>query len=469
MLVAAVLLASAALGAAPASGAERVLTTSSTTVAVGGTVDAIAGDCRGGDDFSYRHPEIWLITGSGTDAVVATIGGAQLGDSGRRLEVPGWVDPDQPAVVAARCLLDTQGPVDGRWTTTTTVLWTYDEVPIDVTPASGPTPSITATADRTTAAQGQVITVVGSGCPPGGIAALELFGEADMSGRSGLTPLTGEEPGVYRVADSAGAFTVKLALNANLGLPGVPLPVPEGPHWMGISCSHAAGPDGPAATTSGRPFRVVVTGTNPTDSHRISLLPDGTVRVSGAGCTGGRTVDLALDGAVGGAPPVAKHKIVTPAADGSWSVDIVGDRTYVTLDSDATCGDPTAGGFAYVHRLETTTGDSSIGLALDAATAAPGATVTASLTGSCNRPVVVEVRSGDQVVGRSDAVWVEQREEAGPATVELAAPTTPGTYEVAAPCGWTETRTVTLVVSQPGVPGGPPPAVPVPGTASYTG
>ena len=466
----------ASLGAAPGavSAASGALTVSTPWGPVGGVIRAKATGCSSGDDdFTFRYPVIRVITGVGGNAVVAAQERTEDARS-REIQVPGWVDPAQPAFVAAFCMQDHQGPVDGVWTVTTSTVFAYDEVPVDILPAPGPdpVPFISYTLDRSTAQAGQFITASGTGCPPNGIASLTLVSEADMSGRSGMTVLTGEEPGIYRAADAAGAFTVKIALNAYLGHTSTvkPAPVPVGPHWLRIACSVEAGPGVDAATTTGRPVRVNVSATNPTDSHVITYGANHTVIVSGTGCTGGRQVTLVLDGFIGGPGVIRATKTVVPAADGSWRFAIPGNGTDVQLESHAECGDPSSTGFQYVQRFVTNNADHTAVTAVSPVRVKAGDTITATVVGSCHEAVEVQVVDDGEVLAHSDPVRLADGDPG--IGVKVVAPDRNGTFTVAAPCNWSKATTQQVEVfgatASSGAPEAPP-ATPVPGAATFTG
>jgi hypothetical protein len=153
-------------------------TVSVTSGAPGTVVEISAADCEtedpDGDVFMFLG--VRLLSGTAPDEVLAGAGGSELGVA--TVVIPDWVDPADPASIEATCTIfdfEEEEPL-------TTA---YDPVAFDVLPGVG-APTQLRTYSRTSLMAGQAFEVEGEGCnlPDAEWAAVDVFVEADLSGRS---------------------------------------------------------------------------------------------------------------------------------------------------------------------------------------------------------------------------------------------------------------------------------------------
>ena len=428
--------APAALAAAPS------MTASSATVAVGGSVDVTVDQCEteeptgGADPDSF--PQVFLVTGSGPDAVRAAIG-VRLAANQYRTTVPGWVDPADPAVIAGACDQHFYGHAPGKhWQRK----FSYPDVAIDVTPAGGPVAHPTFSTQRSTFEAGQAVEIQGEGCTPGETATVDLDPGTDLAWRNG--PKTyfdyhGPHNDVFihgssPVVRGDGTFTASVVFNSvgdlyEAGYPGNGSgPLPEGPYALRVGCGDA-GSDLPITPVlSARPIVVEVVGTNPSGS--MSVDPSSTfvraAAVTGAGCDRGRSVSLRWIGKDEGSTDETAD--VAPTTDGTWSFRW-DDLERVPLFF-ADCGDPAATGFRYSFRTAyagALTSTLEVSEVRPAAVSA-GSDLVAEVRGRCGRDVTAAIADGDGRIVASSSAIAATMEEAY--ELDLTAPDAPGAYEV---------------------------------------
>lgn len=313
------------------AGADPALDVPVTTVAVGQPLTFTATECSdasGGGDGRYLDGS--LVVGTGADAVRAGIVDYGMADGTSEVIPMGWVDPEEPAALAVRCIIGTEGgPV--------TVAFSYPEVAIDVVAPAEPVPFLDVAVDRTAAAAGQAIGVSGSGCQDTAI--VELYAGTDRSFRT-IIPRNPDSQQELSV-EADGTFDAPIYLNGRQG------PLAEGPYVLSTFCDLVPEDRGLAEAVV-----VTVDGTNPTDAIDLAWEVTGPAVLSGSGCTGGRTLAASwVSGVESGDvfDDVPGDATVTPADDGTWSLE-VGDPAWRYLDVTAACGDPEADGFQYLTR-----------------------------------------------------------------------------------------------------------------------
>jgi hypothetical protein len=329
-------LALGSLASVPRASAAPTLTVDDTTVAVGGAVSFTATGCRGlpGEGPNvYDSIYAWIVSGAGSEARAGSLATPVPGvDDRYTVTVQGWVDPDDPAVLVVWCVRGDFSTSDVTWT----VLEDYGDTPLDVTPAPSPVPALTVTASRTTASTGQLVRVEGTGCAPGSKVFVGLRRGTDLTLR---TVILSDAEMVYApTADGSGAFRQDIELNRNYGEEGSDAyaPLPTGPYTIVAGCQ------GPASSTAAAPLPLTVGSANPVGSLAFTS-DDGTVTVTGEGCTDGRAALVTPSGTGGGEGRTVSG---TPAADGSWTVAFPFDQPFVTVR--AACGDPLGTGFRYL-------------------------------------------------------------------------------------------------------------------------
>jgi len=448
----------------PAAEAAGTLTPWSSSAAVGSTFSASANGCPSLDEetetgFWYQWAELVVITGAGADARMAAVG--QSVDGVRhRFALPGWIDPDQPAVIAGRCTKVSYSFDDG--TESTEVLFTYADAAIDITPGAPPAAGPLVALERTTAAGGQVLRGVVTGCEGSQQAGLTLLQGTDLTLRTIEGFVGGSESEL-----TGGQATVDIELNSGFGFGSVDAgPLPEGDYTLVASCATFGEDRDEGVFRFAAPVLVTVSGTNPSGSVVAQLSKTGDeVFVSGEGCTGGRTVALEWESAGYSEPgPVTARRLgkaiaarnvgdlgrlvearstadaastsatIVPEADGSWSATIVPDETDEAVFVSASCGDPLGAGFAYVRRA-VFLGGSFADVYVDrvSPTSSPaGGEVTVHLLGECEGGATAAFVDEDNVV-LAESAPVELSYDSAVA-VTLAAPATAGTYGLVASC-----------------------------------
>ena len=450
--------ASLALATAPA-GADGFITPWSTEVAVGATFSVTANGCprseeEGDTSYRYQQAELILITGSGAGERVAAFGRA-VDDQRYRFLVPGWVDPDEPAVVAGRCVRTTYTYGPGVDEETTETLFTFADAAIDITANPSAPPGPTFSLSTPTAAGGQVVTVTGSGCSPGGYVQAVVAVGGDLSGRT-LQEFTAYGGGM---TGPDGSFEFELALNRYGFGPGGEDgagPLDPGPHVVLAACDASQ-----AETLFAEPQPLTVDGQFPSD--QVDVVADGgDVTVSGSGCLPGETVSVAFTGYAYENDPFtvfeerararAQRQVLptdrlapTPdgevdevattvaEADGSWTLTTPAPATSYELTVIATCGDPTTTGFRYVERYVYATGYADLYVQRVSPTSSPtGGPVTVHVAGECEGALTVDLVTRDGTTIASSSPGALGTYHLG--AVDVTAPDRAGTYGLRPRC-----------------------------------
>lgn len=452
-----------------ATAADPTMTVSATTVAVGGSIDVTVDQCDLTEDpqaFGDRAPQVLLLVGSGAGQQRAATG-IYTAPNTYRITVPGWVDPAEPAVVVGTCFRTDFGPGSGfHWN----AQFSYPDVAIDVTPPAAPVPFASFAPARSALESGQLLVVDGNGCDPGG----------DV--RMSVTPLAGFDPRDHldptivvntTALDADGSFHAEAVLNdpRSLYLDDDDVPLAVGSYLVSVGCFASDGVWYFAPGQEAQPQTIEVTASNPTDSTTNGWTAANVDRraLSGEGCTGGRTVSVQLTAhSTQGSSEVASAT-VTPAADGTWtylwSADGLPKQWRVLGDAD--CGDPAADGFRYVSRTTFAIGPAELEVtSAQPSTTEAGSDLVAVVVGRC--PGVVDAVLADDtgaVVATSGPIAGNGAENTY--RLNLTAPETPGSYRLLGRCSDVPGAAVDYVVTSVGLQ--PPPAVPIPGTAGYTG
>lgn len=454
-----------AVPAPVAQAATPTMATSVASVAVGGTVDVTVTECPSQAD--SQRPAVWLITGSGPSAVRAA-SGIRTSEGVYRITVPGWVDPADPAVIAGSCEFLQYSTASGTW-------WedrfAYPDVAIDVTAGSGP--SIVATLSRTVAAGGQAITVEGSGCAPGDDVSIELRPGTDLAMRTDTREVFRGRTGQAVTAAGDGTFSGTVVLNDagdffREGEPGAGRPLSEGSYWVRVTCGTGGDGSDLQPLAEARPTAVQVQGSFPSDSVTGSLSATNVQRyvVRGEGCGNGQRVTLALAPTLGYGDALVETFSATPAADGSWSFLLPMGVDDFAASGFISCGDPTGSGFQYTYRIFQSRATDVVVTDTDPDVVGVGRSFEVRVSGTCDGALGAVVYDDQgSVLDRSASVTDLGLGAA--ASLQLTAPSSPGAFNLAATCSGRAGEPVQLpvVASDPG----PTPAVPIPGSASYTG
>lgn len=447
------------VGPAPAEAAGTI-TPWQTEVGVGARFSASANGCPTIDEetdtgYVTQRPQLLVLTGAGADARMAAYG--ELAGGVRvRFALPGWVDPDQPAAIVGSCNRATYDFESGE--ETSEVRFTYPAAAIDIVPgtpaAAGPLLAL----DRTTAAGGQVLRGTISGCEGGEYGGLSLLSGTDLTLQGSFAFVAGDSAEVV-----GGTAVVDLALNGFDGIEVGGGPLPEGDYVLVATCDAYDEATDASTTRFAAPAWVTVVGANPSGSIVVERVAERAFTVSGEGCTGGRTVEVVLDGggfieegrtraaglaiarrdlagasrsSAAPAPgPDALDATVAPEPDGSWSttIEIPEDSFggFVTAD----CGDPLADGFRYVRRYLLTEGPFADVFAdrISPTSSPAGGPVTVQLLGECDGEATAQlVTDDDEVVAESAPVT--GLDFALPTPAQLTAPATPGEYWAIGTC-----------------------------------
>jgi hypothetical protein len=271
--------------------------------------------------------------------IVGTAPNQQLAGVGSNIDgsavvtVPDWVDPDQPAVIEAHCsLYDPETGADSSLT--------YDPVPFDVEPGSGP-PVQVRTFSRTELLAGQGFVVSGS-CGPGfggGMAASVVLEGQDQSGRD-LFPGVGEA-----VAETAadGSFEMDVIVSnanvyiasggagstiADLSTSEEPLQVEPGAYTVLTYCFDRSSPSSLVL----EPEPLTITGSAPTGAIDLTGAPGASDEVVIAGeCAGEVTGSLhglsladlndMFESSAGADPLAGRRPLLAPRAAGRTTGD----------------------------------------------------------------------------------------------------------------------------------------------------
>lgn len=461
----AVVLSGLVLAAAPPAEAAGSITPWSSSVAVGGTFSVTAGGCpqkaiERPDGYTIQQAQLVLVVGSGASERLAAFGEG-LGGTRVRFRVPGWVDPNQAAVVAGSCVTtEIQFDEQTGGSTTSTTTFAYADAPIDITPGTAVPAGPVITVDRSTAAAGQFITVHGTGCQGADEAEVVLLEGGDLSGRSQIAFAAGSGGTV----EADGSFTVQVALNGRTVVDGDLMlgPLAEGPYVLIAACAFGVESDNSVYLAS-EPTLVTVDGTNPTGAFDLRVV-DGTVEAMGSGCPSGTTVTVSFVGSTfdgGGFEEFDRRRVkgmalrslrdlphlttgpdgeidetvtTTAGADGTWSVSSPAPDGDFDLQGIATCGDPAADGFLYVPRY-TYRSSPSAELYVDrtSPTSSPtGGTVLIQVGGVCDGEAQVAlVDLEGNVLDESDPIALN---DYGLAAGRVTAPDQPGTYYAVGMC-----------------------------------
>jgi len=383
-------------GQTSVSAIDQDLVVPTTSGAPGTEVVVSSASCVPDDDgTTFQYLWVRLVSGTAPAQVLAGSATSFGDEEAAAMIVPDWVDPDAPATIEATCVsvgfdfdADAPEPVLD--------LQPYDPVAFDILP-SADAPVQQRTYSRTSMLAGQGFSVAGSGCfvedpeyayvdvVPGSdlsfstLSPVGISGDGDMDGDAFEAFATFVNGGITISSDQYGIVEIDE----------VGTDLPAGTY---SSVSYCASEDG--ATLVYEPQLLEITGnapfdaidlTVPADSRAATLAgqsctagdvegyfwgedtatdfeelartaPDGPV--SPAGIAGGRgAVDPTFLSAAGAAEgPGGRDRVIdeagtdlviTPAADGTWSVtdEVDFDRGFV--GSFTACGDPLADGFVY--------------------------------------------------------------------------------------------------------------------------
>ncbi len=463
-----VILAAAAAGltaiAGPVNAAAPVLTPSATSVGRGGTITVSASGCvsppnpPSSDVYTFRYADISLITQTPDGEILASGFTRSRNGSQVTASVPGWVDPADPAVLTGACREYVEGPDDF----TETVVFSYPDVPIDITAGSDFAPNPAFTLNRTTVGGGQVLVVTGSGCSVGDGASVAVFEGSDRSGRNTLVFVAGADT---EVVSPSFDLEVPLVDDGNFSDgPGGNTgggPLPEGPYTVLMACIHGGDTESYWFDLA-KAQNISVVGQFPSGQISLTQADDDSLLLSGSGCTGGQVVTATFTGyaygdlgkVVGAAAPEGRNGRsspfgrVLPRADGEFeqtvqaTPDAAGDWSLTWTPPDSgyelrvatDCGNPTTDGFRYVHQdwFE----DFWANLYIDRVsptTAPAGAEVTVYAQGECEG-------GGSTVLLNADQEVVSEGSLVGPNdyamfTGTVTAPATPGNYFLSVGCG----------------------------------
>ena len=421
-IVGAGLLAPIAITTASGAAIDQDLVVSATSGAPGDVITASSASCSpppDDGDIVDRYFQVTLVSGDGTDAVLA---GSGWGSGEAAFIVPDWVDPADAASVEASCITTTFGATGFEDTTEA-----YDPVPFDVLPGSG-SPTQTSTYSRTTLLTGQSFAITGTGCATGG----EVYGGADLF--TG-TDLSGRTPGDFVASGDSDVSDGTLQARTDLidgswsvgwtTDDGVPQDIqveqgntviPPGTYTSVPYCGTYDEANDRALYLLLPPSLIQVDGRSPMDEMSMEVAPgtqDGTL--TGLSCTAGdvegsfggldlveesSSFDAIRQARRTGASPFGpardeagpSRRVVddltevpftaTPDVDGTWSASETAGFEIGVLAGEATCGDPLGEGFFYDVRLgvvevsdttDTTTTTSTVPSPAPApATAVPG-------------------------------------------------------------------------------------------------
>lgn len=356
------------------------------------------------DDTTAGLLRVQLISGTAPNEVLAGFGYG-IDDTDATIVVPDWVDPDQPAVIEAQCLLLA---IDGGVITQTT--FDYDPVAFDV--ESSVEPAVQErTFSRTSLLAGQAFAVDGSGCflDDADYGAVEVVAGSDLAARdlydlaaTGEGDIDGDSFQAL-AAMSNGGIDISDSGSGAVDIVEIPTDIPPGEYTALPYCSSEN------ASLMFEPAIITVTGRAPIDDNDLTVAAQSrTATLAGGSCTSG-TVAVAMDAYdLGEFEPVGPDPLVDritelgpspiPAAgyadaleavsatngrtaadtltrgahrsgtssrgfdtdgyleaettpvDGNWSVaaDVAFDRGFV--EGYAICGDPLADGFLYDPR-----------------------------------------------------------------------------------------------------------------------
>ncbi|MCB0971001.1 MAG: hypothetical protein KDA97_05715 [Acidimicrobiales bacterium] len=442
------------IGSAPAAAAGTI-TPWSSSVALGATFSATANGCPADEEesdtaYTYRRAELLLITGTGADERVAAYG-QQVDRERYRFRVPGWVDPDDDAVVAGRCVTTTYHFDSDDETVTTT--FTFPDAAIDIVAGTATPAGPFVTVAPATLAGGQVAVISGTGCLPNGYLEAAVVTGGDLSGRtSGTFQAYG---GGLAAAD--GSFEVEVALNSReyTDEDGAG-PLDPGPYTVLTACY---GEDEHFAY--GEPQLLTIAGQFPSDQVTATVVDD-EVTVAGSGCLPGETVTIRFRGyAYGGgyielvedqARALAQRSMeaiaqLTPGpdgdideevttvaeADGTWVATTPNPSSMFDLAAVATCGDPTTTGFRYVERYLYEDAYADLYVERVSPTSSPtGGTADVHLYGICDGEATVAVTTREGAVLSRSAPFAIGAYDLGATTVQL--PDAAGTYRLVPYC-----------------------------------
>jgi len=435
IVAAAALAATCLVATVETASAAPVLTPSATSVAVGGTLSATATGCVDPQGERFRYLEYTLITGTGAGARAAGFGNW---DGGYRsaVIVPGWVDPDEPAVLAGRCVEERYDPQ--RDDVALVAVVTYPDVAIDLTPATGATTTPVLVPSRTTAAVGQDVAVRVEGCAPGALAVAALIRGDDLTLRGDLTWVT--ETAV------AGTDEVRLALNGAWGVTPA-----TGAHVLLGGCLDGDG----ERLVLAEPQPFTVSGTNPIGDISVDDTQRGVVHLAGGGCLAG-PVSVTVTGyayddadllrsarrtarrsfgreAIGLDGEFTETLTAQPDGTGAWKLDWTTPPGTYEAYIETTCGDPAGTGFRYEDRWAFGSLYLDLWVERVSPTSAPvGTPVTVHAYGDCAGDAAVRFRTR---AGAILATAPARQVAPGAYTGTLPAPATAGTHVLDVACG----------------------------------
>lgn len=431
------LLVPVAASSTPAGAVDQDLQVSATSGAPGTTIELTSASCVSEGDGSgpsdvFRAITARLVVGTAPDEVAAGVGSAFEGEAAR-IVVPDWVDPDQPAVLEARCV-ELTFDANGEAVDTST---DFDPVVFDVLAGSGPSLQ-QRTFSRTSLKAGQAFQVSASGCtlPDATSFGVEVVTGADLTLRNASElvaeggDLLGDDPQVVDVALAGGTYSITVSQSSGSApviesVEEQAVDIAPGTYAAYSYCSDEVG-----TLLLYQPQRIEVTGTTPGDDIDLTVpVQSHEATLAGGSCDQGQvrsstgfesveslgadfsTFDVAASPALahqalvaralqrstsrrslGGAHPQIRSSRVlfgedfldvvsTPAADGSWSTTATAPFDDGVSHGYAECGDALGEGFVYdpqvalvrVDAQETTTSTTTTTTPPVPANAVPGA------------------------------------------------------------------------------------------------
>jgi hypothetical protein len=343
ILLAVGLIAPLALVGSPAGAIDQDLVVSATAGPPGTEVTVSSASCVSPNE-GDASLAVSLYTGTAPNQQIAAF--SEGYDGTATFTIPDWVDPDQPAVIEASCVIYGEDDVEDL---------AFDPVEFDVEPGAG-TPVQVRTFSRTELLAGQGFTVTGS-CGAG-------LGNGIVQGGVGAgTDQTGKDLGEavgqgYTQINADGTFELEIYVTnayVSLGIETdgdqvsgvevdeVPLEVPAGDYTAFVYCSD----ENANSLQFLEPQALVVTGSAPTDGIDLTAATN-TADVTIAGtCTEG---DI-----TGGFEGMALEDII---GDFDQPLDVARTNRFATARSSAPASSVTARRAAGAHLVRSGDGAS---------------------------------------------------------------------------------------------------------------
>lgn len=411
LAAAAGLIVPTAINSSAASAVDQDLALSATSGAAGVEVTATSASCDLSEtETGFSYLSVRLLSGTGADEVLAGLAAA-FEDQDATFVIPDWIEPTDPAVVEASCIT-----FDFSGEEPTSTIFTYDPIPFDVEASPGtPVQARTYSRTSLQAGQAFSVDGSGCFLDDAEAAFTEVAQGSDLSFRtaenfvaSGGTDIDGDSSFSVPAALSNGGLEISV-FQTGSNRPEVgeiietPTDIPAGTYTSISYCSNDEG-----VNLVYEPELLEVTGDAPFGDIDLTVPAESrTATLAGGTCTSG-DVELellatdidqefgdepllqrptagsaaraqspaAVSALQGSAGPAAQANdawvrsrsaasgsraladedylsaVVTPEADGAWSVsdDVSFDNGVV--EGYAWCGDPLADGFIYDPRAD---------------------------------------------------------------------------------------------------------------------